>query len=779
MRNKIENKIEPYVGPRPFEKEDIKLFFGRDSEVNELFSLVVSNDVVLVYGQSGSGKTSLFNARLIPLLDQKGFEVLPVARVGGLIPEDINKHEKSANSYVFSTPSSWAGKKVDPSRLSRMTIAGFLREGERSTDEGGEPKPRVVIFDQFEELFFLHPEYRESRRYREGFFEQIRDALIGNPLVFRVCDLKDPTSLIAKLCDTRDLLSQYIRKQFSGNMQSFLDSSIPIPLSEKYQSTLLNELNELIRSDSLYDKKHFAHVKLTKRTEDLIKKKPRSKDLMLLNRLLLEEAYPNEIAKSVEGDRFLRVVFVIREDYLAQIDRYDYLLPEKLRTRFHLEPLRKEAALSAVTDPLKGTGRSFHKGVAEELVKGLLTARSEITDAEVDLEFIEPLQLQVVCQSSWRDLPPDAVTITKDNLKIFTDVNEALSNFYERSLETVTEKTGVNEEELREWIKQRLITPRGTRESIWEPKKTGEISNTVIDELENLHLIRAEWRAGGQWYELIHDRFIKPIQESNQKWLTKRWRAEKILSKPKLHDWLKVRARSISHSRKLLKLKENPSPLDNLFPDLEAEKKDFSDACTYWASEILAGEKKFAYIDPASYHHLEDVWLRDVKKLKAYLNWEREGGDAESNYYETCEQIRNRLMNKSIKAFKNDFEKVKDYLKSCYLATDGTIDEEKPKCKCLIKLKEKRVKEMTGKSYDPKENSRGAERYVKRFYENIVPAVEKDEPKWVTRVIDAFRLSKAPENRYLIINCFETALTIYFLNPTTIRNCSKNIKEIL
>lgn len=775
MRNKIENKIEPYVGPRPFEKEDIKLFFGRDREVNGLFSLVVSNNVVLVYGQSGSGKTSLFNAGLIPLLEQKGFEVLPVARVGGLIPENI-KHEKSTNSYVFSTLSSWAGKKRVPSRLSRMTISGFLREGKRSTDEDGEPKPRVVIFDQFEELFFLYPEYRESRRYRKGFFEQIRDALIGSPLVFCVCDLKDPTSLIAKLCDTRDSLSQYIRKKFSDNMRSFLDSSIP--LSEEYQRTLLNELNRLIRSDSLYDKKHFAHVKLTKRTEELIKKKSRSRDLMLLNRLLLEEAYPNEIAKSVEGDRFLRVVFVIREDYLAQIDSYADLLPEKLRTRFHLEPLRKQAALSAVTDPLKGTRRSFHKGVAEELVRGLLTARSETANAEVDLVFVEPILLQVVCQDLWRDLPPDVATITKENLKIFADVNEALSKYYERSIETVTEKTGVNEEDIRELLKQRLITLRGTRESICRgPKKTGEISNTVIDELENLHLVRAEWRAGRRWYELIHDRFIKPIQESNQKWLTK----QKILSKLKLHAWLEVTARSISHSRKLFILKEDPSPLDDLFPDSEAEERDFYDACTYWASEILDGEKEFAYIDPGSYHHLEDVWLKDVKKLKAYLNWDKrkewDKGDAESNYYEACEQIRNKLVDRSIKASKNDFEKVKDYLKSRYLATDGTID--KKKCQCLIEPKAYRVWEMTGKIYDSTNCRQRAERYVKRFYENIVPAVEKNEPKWVSRVIDAFRLSKAPENRYLIINCFETALAIYFLNPITIRNCSKNIKEIL
>ena len=62
----------------------------------------------------------------------------------------------------------------------------------------------------------------------------------------------------------------------------------------------------------------------------------------------------------------------MREDFIAQLDPYADLLPDRLRTRFHIERLRREAALLAVKGPLKDTDRSFAEGVAEKLVDDLL-----------------------------------------------------------------------------------------------------------------------------------------------------------------------------------------------------------------------------------------------------------------------------------------------------------------------------------------------------------------------------------------------------------------------
>src|SRR5260370_1039220 len=66
----------PYVGPRPFETAHKKLFFGRNQEADMLLSLTIAERVVLFHAQSGAGKSSLVNAKLIPGPEEQGYLVL-------------------------------------------------------------------------------------------------------------------------------------------------------------------------------------------------------------------------------------------------------------------------------------------------------------------------------------------------------------------------------------------------------------------------------------------------------------------------------------------------------------------------------------------------------------------------------------------------------------------------------------------------------------------------------------------------------------------------------
>src|SRR5687768_17312638 len=97
----------PFVGPRPFEREDSDLFFGRSQEANELLSLIVANRAVVLYAPSGAGKTSLLNALVVPLLEKEGgLQVYPFARVRGPALAGVNLANIS-NIYVFYTLLSW------------------------------------------------------------------------------------------------------------------------------------------------------------------------------------------------------------------------------------------------------------------------------------------------------------------------------------------------------------------------------------------------------------------------------------------------------------------------------------------------------------------------------------------------------------------------------------------------------------------------------------------------------------------------------------------------
>jgi hypothetical protein len=63
------------------------------------------------------------------------------------------------------------------------------------------------------------------------------------------------------------------------------------------EAALLKDLNEIIRAECLYEEKRFAGVTLSQHARSLLASQLQGLQLARLNRLLLEEAYPSEIAK--------------------------------------------------------------------------------------------------------------------------------------------------------------------------------------------------------------------------------------------------------------------------------------------------------------------------------------------------------------------------------------------------------------------------------------------------------------------------------------------------
>src|SRR5690349_24104794 len=72
LPSRIDN---PFPGLRPFEPSQADVFFGRDEQIEELVDRLQEQRFVAVIGASGSGKSSLVRAGLIPVLkrSQVGF----------------------------------------------------------------------------------------------------------------------------------------------------------------------------------------------------------------------------------------------------------------------------------------------------------------------------------------------------------------------------------------------------------------------------------------------------------------------------------------------------------------------------------------------------------------------------------------------------------------------------------------------------------------------------------------------------------------------------------
>ncbi len=66
----------PYVGLAAFGEQDADLFFGREALVADLLARVKASRFIVVAGPSGSGKSSLVRAGLLPVL-RRGVSHIP------------------------------------------------------------------------------------------------------------------------------------------------------------------------------------------------------------------------------------------------------------------------------------------------------------------------------------------------------------------------------------------------------------------------------------------------------------------------------------------------------------------------------------------------------------------------------------------------------------------------------------------------------------------------------------------------------------------------------
>lgn len=155
----------PYPGPASVTRRD--RFFGREREIGDLTDLLVAERLVLLQGESGTGKTSLLEAGLYPHLGTHYPEVgrLPLVRVGSPPAEDGNRYLLSAVHSLLGPDADLAGlaepKGARPaSRYASPELAevvlGFeaaVQAAERDRGSGY----TLLVFDQFEEILTTDP----------------------------------------------------------------------------------------------------------------------------------------------------------------------------------------------------------------------------------------------------------------------------------------------------------------------------------------------------------------------------------------------------------------------------------------------------------------------------------------------------------------------------------------------------------------------------------------------------------------------------------------------
>lgn len=198
-------KKYPFKFLDSYQREDRGVFFGRDEEISALYEMVFQSATVLVYGASGTGKTSLINCGLAGKFQPHDWHDLMIRRGA-----DINNSLKSALEK--------AGGKVNTD----FDDTNYLNEWD--VDNRGEGRelspisqsiravyqqsfrPVYLIFDQFEELFILG-----SVSEQQIFIETIKGILQSGQPVKLIFSIRE--EYLGYLFDFERAIPQLLRKK--------------------------------------------------------------------------------------------------------------------------------------------------------------------------------------------------------------------------------------------------------------------------------------------------------------------------------------------------------------------------------------------------------------------------------------------------------------------------------------------------------------------------------------------------------------------------------------
>jgi len=216
-------------------------------------------------------------------------------------------------------------------------------------------------------LLAVYVAKREGLPYRRGLVYR-RNWLV------HLDDLKDPTGLIASLRNGSDDLSGYILKKIKlkkiqkKKVDAYDETDEP---SEATIRSLINKLNDMIRSESFFGKKKTWSTlpsELKSKAEELAKLKGEGQDAECLHRRLLEEAYPEYIVSI----RNPRPVIQRLSDRECQVIMQ---LIENVQNPLPLQELAGELVIPSVT--LKNQLSDLRAKCGSEFLPPLLNFTSE------------------------------------------------------------------------------------------------------------------------------------------------------------------------------------------------------------------------------------------------------------------------------------------------------------------------------------------------------------------------------------------------------------------
>lgn len=193
------NIRSPFKFLDPYEKEDHHLFFGRERETEQLYERIQSAKLLLVYGASGTGKTSIINCGLTNKFGDTDWNPLFIRRGHNLKAATLRQIHGQLQDKNKALP---AGADLTAG-VEQLFWTRYI--------------PVYLIFDQFEELFIQGDPVTEQK----PFFDELSRLLNAETfcrviLVMReeyLAWLSDFEAVIPELFDNRLRIEKMSERQ--------------------------------------------------------------------------------------------------------------------------------------------------------------------------------------------------------------------------------------------------------------------------------------------------------------------------------------------------------------------------------------------------------------------------------------------------------------------------------------------------------------------------------------------------------------------------------------